>query len=238
MLITSVSGNQYQWIRIPRTATTSYLKLFDTNDLKYPRLNVHNKFGKFHTCNKCVNNLSNFSGFTLVRNPIDRFISILYFLIELRENTPPDETEVVVCEICNSKSLVSTKVNNNFFKFYENEKIFYEFFYDNFGKNCEVKNNHDVFNTNNRWPTKPFFQTQIYWAYHPKVKVFKYEEIHKFNQWIKNELGYDTSKLEKINFSKKEKLKDIINIDFSSDKFKELAKYLFHDDFLYFGYEK
>jgi hypothetical protein len=251
VIISKITDEKYQWIRVPRTATMAYSNLF--LDKLYPEISIyhtHNRYNEFSTCEKCTNSeISNLKAFTLVRNPLDRFISSIYFMASRREayinlNDIPSKS-YKYCELCNNLTLLKldrnkTKSPNNFFEFYQNEKIFYDFFYDNFDKNCKLKignDLHSVFDTNSTSMVGSFFYTQVHWAYHPKVKIFKYEEIHKFNEWIENELGYDTSKLIHTNASRKKELKNIVNIDFTTDKFKKLVKHLFYDDFRYFDYQ-
>jgi hypothetical protein len=250
MIINSrLTKQNYQWIRIPRTATIAYSNLFlPKKDNKTLFIHSHLTYNKFFTCNNCKNyGKMNLNAFTLVRNPIDRFISSIYFMAARRENLNKNRHSFKnfnkYCEICGKIEAFSTnneQSKNIFLKFYQNESFFYNFLYDIFDKNCQLKRGIDVytaFETNDISLLMSFFQTQVYWAYHPKVKIFKYEEIHKFNEWIESELGYDTSKLTHINTSKKEELKDVVNIDFTTDKFKKLVKHLFYDDFRYFNYE-
>jgi hypothetical protein len=242
-----ITGKKYQWIRVPRTGSTSYTKLFSWKTYaEYPILHSHLPYDRFRTCDACMGTGLYLNAFGVVRNPYDRFISSLYFLIERHNQSNIFDIEedafCNVCEICKKVDIVKNqeKYKMEFFNFYKDEKTFYEFFYDNFNKNCELKPNltlYDIFNTKNVSLVSSFFRTQVFWAYHPKVKVFKYENINEFNLWIKNELGYDTDKLERINYSKKDLLKNKIKIDFKSSKFKELVKYLFYDDFRYFNYD-
>jgi hypothetical protein len=253
MIIQSkVTGKKYQWIRVPRTATISYSELF----FPLAKTNVsifhkHTRYNEFSTCEMCVNDKKiNLDAFTMVRNPLDRFISSIYFIatcreIYLREGGNIFRETNSYCEICGSLHPTMVDLSKkespyNFFEFYKNEEIFYQFFYDNFNKNCELKYGIDlysIFNTYNPAMVGSFFQTQVYWAYHPKVKIFRYEEIDKFNDWIEENLGYDTSQLVHKNASRKKELSSVINIDFTTDKFKKLVKHLFYDDFRYFNYD-
>jgi hypothetical protein len=250
MIITSkIDNTKYQWIRVPRTATMAYGSLFLSNKINdNPFIHSHLTYNNFFTCDDCINyEKMNLDAFALVRNPVDRFISSIYFMASRRENLEKDDQISKnfnkYCEICGKVELVDTdreKYKNIFLRFYENESFFYDFFYNNFNKNCQLKpglNIYSVFDTDDVSLVSSFFYTQVYWAYHPKIKVFKYENISEFNKWIENKLGYDTTQLKKTNASRKSELQDIINVDFTTDKFKKLVKYLFHDDFLYFNYE-
>ena len=251
VIISKITGKKYQWIRVPRTATMAYSNLF--LDGLHPSASIHhthNRYNEFSTCKGCVDKVDvNLDAFTMVRNPLNRFISSIYFMASRRERYSQGEDtfkkNYKYCEICNNLELIEIGKSqdsspNNFFEFYKNEETFYQFFYDNFDKNCQPKSGNDLyslFNTNNISMIGSFLYTQIHWVYHPKVKIFKYEEIGKFNNWVEENLGYDTSKLNRINASQTKELSDVINIDFTTDKFKELVKYLFYDDFLYFNYE-
>jgi len=252
MIINSkVSTKRYQWIRVPRTATMAYSELFfPSTSSDIPNLHTHLRYNEFSTCSDCVNyKKMNLDAFTVVRNPIDRFKSSIYFVASRRQlHSQFNNISKQVnrrCEICSKIDttiieLTKKESSNNFFEFYKNEEIFYQFFYDNFDKNCKLKVGLDlnaIFDTSNTSLIGSFFQTQVHWVYHPKVKIFKYEEIDKFNNWIDATLGYDTSKLTHINASRKKELNGIINIDFTTDKFKKLVKHLFYDDFRYFNYE-
>jgi hypothetical protein len=252
MIIRSnVTEKKYQWIRVPRTATMAYSELFFSQaPTDIPNFHTHRKYNEFFTCGACINlEKMNLDAFTMVRNPVDRFVSSIYFIAARGQlYSSPDNIYKQVnkyCEICGNIETVTVdpladNSPNNFFQFYKNEEIFYQFFYDSFDKNCKLKAGLDlysVFDTSNISLIGSFLYTQVHWAYHPKVKIFKYEEIDKFNSWIEAALGYDTSRLTHINASRKKELSSIINIDFTTNEFKKLAKHLFYDDFRYFNYE-
>jgi hypothetical protein len=248
MVITSKINNEiYQWIRIPRTATIAYSNLFSndsSSELDYPKGHTHYKYNQFSRCKHCIEIPDlNLPAFTMVRFPVDRFISSIHFLVGRQLDNFVPKKMYTLCDMCQEYILSEPKnrtASLDFFKFYKDEKIFYEFFYDNFNKNCEPKHGLDfykIFEVIDNSLVSSFFYTQVYWAYHPKVKIFKYEEISKFNNWIEENLGYDTSQLTHINASRKKELSDAVNIDFTTDKFKKLVKHLFYDDFRYFNYE-
>lgn len=245
MVITSkLTNKQYQWIRVPKTATMAYSFLFaNRHKLDYRVTHTHYPYGRFSKCSSCKGKELDFDGFTLVRNPMNRFISSLYFIVERKVNKFNPEKTYMMCDICNSYELLDYSGEQNpldFFEFYKDENTFYDFFYDNFDKNCAPKQGLDfyqIFEVNNISLISSFFRTQIYWAYYPRVNIFKYEEIDKFNDWIETNLGYDTKRVPRINTSKKDELRDIIKVDFTTNKFKKLAKHLFYDDFRYFNYD-
>lgn len=249
MIVTSkVDGKKYQWIKIPRTGTVAYRFLFFPELQNKVVLHHHTKYGVHSVCNTC-DEKQNLPAFTLIRNPLTRFISSLKYIVLRQQYSElhTDNTYNVFnrCDICGYTIQIHNDTNKQFnknittfLKFWENEDIFYEFLYSNFEKNCNLKSGmtyKDIFNTPDSTFIRSFFEPQMSVCYHPAVKIFKYENINEYNLWIENELGYDTSKLQKINIS--EKVNDEIPIDFTSNKFKELVKYLFHDDFKYFGYD-
>lgn len=249
MIVTSkINNKKYQWIKIPRTGTVSYRFLFFPELQDKVFLHLHTKYGEHFTCDSCTV-VEKFPGFCLVRNPISRFISSLKYIILMQEHvqssTEDTHDTFKLCDVCGVVEKIpsqNTKKYNkqvvSFPKFWENETDFYDFLYGNFDKNCNLKLGitfENIFDVPNSSFIGSFFKTQISACYHPSVKIFKYENINEYNSWIETELGYDTSHLSKFNTSRISN--DSINIDFTSSKFKELVKYLFHDDFKYLGYD-
>lgn len=251
MIISSkVSDNKYFWVKIPRTATHSYEQLF------FPERDIVNNFyPHYHTPYKqpkemCVDPVKTKQGFTLTRHPLDRFISginLIYSIWSDEYNVILEQTRqatkvINVCEYCGRENTEIINENEpNRFKlplspsFLSSESEFYDFVYDNFGKNCLPKGNlsmDDIFGEQSKYIT-PFFTTQTYYAYYPQVKIFRYENLSEFNTWIETELGYSTSLLQKLNVSKTKQT----TIDTTTQKFKELTNYLFFDDFKCFDYE-
>jgi hypothetical protein len=245
MVITSQKNNKkYFWIKIPRTATVAYSRLFFGNleEDKYVHSHVPYVRELICNCNDTLTRYINLSGISVVRNPMSRFISSLKFIKKIAElpiHTSPWQTLQNKCQVCGAITLdipTDFSENSNFFEFYQNEKVFYEFMYDNFNKNCQIIDGEsfdNIFTTRRSSFIRSFFHTQVFWVYHPNVKIFKYEKLSEFNHWIEEELGYDTSKLQKVNSSQATPFP----IDFTTDKFKKLTKHLFYDDFRYFDYE-
>jgi hypothetical protein len=235
-----INLDEYFYVKVPKTGTMAYTRLFLSEI--YPEiysryidrqiLHNHNKYN------------SQFPGIAVVRNPYTRFISIINYLKHNLGRADRAQYKKVMDPI--SGILLNTNFDNeidtslsayNFTDIFKTEDFFYDFFYSGFEKNCEIKNQGDVqliFNAQKGNFVQAFFVTQVQWAYHPKIKVFKYEKIQEFNEWIRVNLGYDVSKLETVNKITKN---NDMPIDFSSNKFKELTKYLFYDDFRYFNYE-
>jgi hypothetical protein len=245
-VISKVTGNNYFWVKIPRTATISYQELFTGIDATSEYFqHSHFRYGKIY-CDKVEASLFNSPAFTMVRNPLSRFISGLKFIKTTKnkfnlENLKNNIEFKSQCPFCKEETIAIIEkkefaVPYDIFDFLKTEDIFYDFMYANFDKNCHLKNEREfenVFGVRDASFISGFFQTQVYWAYHPKVKIFRYEEISKFNNWIEENLAYDTSKLKHKNSSSTVGLP----FDTNSNKFKKLVKHLFYDDFRYFNYE-
>lgn len=266
MIVSSkLCDDKYFWIKIPRTATKSYARLFfpqyytNKTELLHthtPMFFPQNIFGVWlEEMPICDNPIKTIQGFSLVRNPYQRFISSMKYIVATynqfqthreEKNKPEIEYKIIsMCDYCgkiNNEYTTSQKIksvaktNSNIFNFWKDEDTFYSFMYDHFNKNCEIKNNlyaSEIFRVQNPVFTTAFFITQTRFAYHPKIKTFKYEDLSKFNSWIEHVLGYDTSNLIKYNSSSDVR----INIDFTTKRFKQLVQYLFYDDFKVFGYD-
>ena len=227
-----ILSNKYVWIKIPRTATYSYKVLFleynegtpETNygHLHYPYIEAMQYYGKF-------------PGVTVVRNPLERFISSLKYVVLAKEacaggectwkNNPPKGQ---ACE-----------VHNVYTDFLSSTQECVNFFNTNFKKNCLINASgkrttlHNIFRVCDPRLISAFFITQVRFAYHPNVTIFKYENLEEFNEWIEKELQYDVSKLQHENSSKRINL----NIDFHSPEFIKMVENLFYDDYKIFNYQ-
>lgn len=243
MIVNSLINNKnYFWVKVPRTATRSYEKLFfpEFNDTNTAVLHLHSPYYLSKQA-QCKNKPEVVGGFGLVRNPYERFISSLRYLKLQRKKTTDIDNEykvLYICEFCGQRSMVDRKMvfNTNFIDFLQNETIFYDFIYSNFDKNCMLKSGlerEETFQADIISMVHSMFKTQTFFIYHPQVKIFKYENLQEFNTWIENTLGYPTRNLSKINSSKHVEL----NIDTTTKKFRDVVKYLFHDDFKLFGYD-
>lgn len=242
MIVNSlVDGKNYFWVKVPRTATHSYEKLFfsEFTDTKTKLIHLHTPYYRYKQA-QCKNKPEVVGGFGVVRNPYERFVSSLRYL-RWKHNKPTDikdEYELLhICEFCGERTLVDKGMffNRNFIDFLQNETIFYDFIYSSFDKNCMLKSGlvwEETFQAETSSIVFSMFKTQTFFVYHPEVKIFRYENLQEFNTWIENTLRYSTKSINKINSSKHIDL----NIDTTTKKFKELVKYLFHDDFKLFGY--
>ena len=152
-----------------------------------------------------------YSGFTVTRHPRTRFVSALHHLSQLNllGDMPSDTIENLV-----------------------------DFLFNNFDKNCTPKNNKsltNIFSVDVIKYHESFFKTQVYWAYHPKVTWFKYENLPQFNSWIETHLGYDTSKLQQVGKAENHNLG---HLDFQHSSFQKVVHHLFQDDFILFDYQE
>jgi len=220
MIIRSkLNSNEYFYVMIPRTGTYSYSTLFDIkhNHIPYARRPEEAK---------------NISGVAVIRHPLDRFISSLYNLQYSIGVTYKSDTERKLKKVKTFQKAEVLKFET--FNFMQTEEMFYDCVYSFLGKNCIPKGEKIFQEHLSMMGSSSHFKTQVEYAYHPNVKLFRYENIGEFNNWIKNILGYDINLLTRINQSKMYNLN--LPVDTTTTKFKELVKYLFHDDFKIFGY--
>lgn len=216
MILSSLlTGEKYFWIKIPRTATVSYLNFFlnyykgkvgcETHDPALGQLHTHYTY--LQLCNLYENKLP---GVTVVRHPLTRFVSGLHHLKYYSEEKTVDASFLENMDSCVSYL-------NKFF-----------------GKNCDVSVLYeDLFSTPAPFFAKSFFHLQISYMYHPKVMWFKYENIEEFNTWIEKNLGYDISLLPHENSSKKDLLS---HLDFSDERFVRTVENMFYDDYKILNY--
>jgi hypothetical protein len=204
MIISSkITNERWIWVKIPKTGTRAYSQLF--NPHPESELHFHYTFHSLYNHHK-----RQYSGFTVTRHPRTRFISALKHLVSLYQDK---------CGVP-----------------YNNMKHLVEFFYDNFDRNCVPKQNktlQEIFQENLTQHHVAFFAPQTFWAYHPKVTWFKYENLQQFNRWIETRLGYDTSKLQQIGKVDKNHL---AHLDFQHSSFQKVVHHLFQDDFTLFDY--
>jgi hypothetical protein len=247
MIVTSVIDfKKYFWVKVPRTATHSYEKIFFPEFTINNIIPIHSHAPYFSLQDaRCENKVQVDGGFTVVRNPYDRFVSALKYLKKKRNSdlSKWDDAETIlsVCEFCGEQTIITkeqfdSSVDTDYIDFLENETIFYEFVYSYFDKNCILKPGcfwEDMLNTEAISVVPTMFKTQTFFAYHPQVKIFKYENLQEFNNWIESTLGISTSTLSTYNSTNDVEL----NINVTTNKFKDLVKYLFHDDFKLFDYD-
>lgn len=222
MLVTSkIHNEKFIWIKVPKTGTRAYTKVFHPDGEKLfigeqEFYHVHKPFSLLYHHHQ-----KKYNGFTVVRNPRTRFISALKHLAEMNYE-------------CKEENCVNHPGN---LPLHDLDKLI-TFLYDNFEKNCLPKNNKSfkqIFGVEFTGYHESFFKTQTFWAYHPKLKIFKYENIENFNYWIENTLGYATSKLQRIG---EVKINHLAHLDFDDKHFKKVVHHLFYDDYQMFNYQE
>lgn len=247
MIVTSLlSDKKYFWVKVPRTGTHAYQRVLFP-ELHQDNIHVFHSHAPFldFTHAMCMKKPVVEHGVSVVRHPKDRFISILKYLTMKYHILPPNNsspTLLYVCEFCGEKTHMSQEhfvsalgTARHVVEFLKSEDVFYDFMYSYFDKNCILKPGYtleSVFQTDNPGLVNSLLKSQIFFAYHPKVKIFKYENIQEFNHWIETTLGLSTQSLIKENTSSHKHL----TIDVTTKKFHDLVRYLFHDDFQVFGY--
>jgi len=222
MVLTSLLDNkQYFWIKVPRTATQAFSKFFTLYVPKEPGIpdDIHSHFSYLELQEIYQQQLSAVS---VVRHPVSRFKSIIYYLADRHPNTQ------------SSAKLL-----------WESTESCVNFLNTVLDRNCELKGasissiflDTDVTEVtpirNFINATASFFKTQAEYAYHPKVKIFHYEKLNEFIEWIDTSLGYDTSKIHRFNASVESTQ---INVDFNHPEFVKTIENLYYIDYKVFGY--
>lgn len=207
MIISSkIRPDKWIWIKIPKTGTRAYADLFHPGHLTHFHTPFHELYSKHQY---------QYSGVTVVRHPVSRFISALKHLASLGMlgDMPVDCIENIV-----------------------------NFMYDNFERRGIPRRSFkEIFKVTQADPEtslyfqETFLKQQVYWAYHPKVKWFKYETIADFNFWIEQELGINTSELKRKGAVANNILQ---HLNFTDNKFHDLVEYLFPDDYVVYNYRR
>lgn len=245
MIVTSLcTGEKYFWVKVPRTATQSYEKIFFPNRERHTTYYPHYHLPFRQSMRYCDTPTTVEKGFTVVRHPWTRFVSALQLMQSKKQSRQNIlnhyQRFVKLCEYCEQEVDTDGDLVNHIRDeyhpptFLENEDVFYDFMYSHFDRNCIPKpysTLETIFDAHAHF-MKSFFITQTFFAYHPKVQVFKFEQLEIFNNWIEVTLGYNTSSIPHSNSSKDGKL----SIDVHSEKFHKLVQHLFHDDYKLFGY--
>lgn len=211
MIVTSLKNTdiKYIWIKVPRTASKSYSDLFFAN--------YNPKTSHFHIPFAQINSkYKNIPGFAVVRHPVTKFISGLKYI-----------TNHLIGNSLNSDYDVKIPLDSI--------KTLCDFLNNNFEMNCNLLNISlcKIFNTKDDIIISSFFKTQANYCYHPKVKVFHYENLGEFNYWIEDVLGYDTSNIKKIGSEEKNYL---THLNFKDPYFIKTVEKLFYIDYKVFNY--
>ena len=204
MLVKSlVNGSEWIWIRIPKTASRAYRCVFNFDE-GHSHLSYHESIIKYGNVNKA---------FSVVRNPVDRLKSGITHDIEEFEfhnpNTPFPDWMMDINLLC-------------------------DLFFRAVGENCVTK---DIMSytkiMNDAGMMAEVLKTQCSAVNYPEVKVFRYENLQEFNNWIVDALGHKTTCVEVNGASNYEKYNWL---DFSNPQFIELCKLIYKEDYEVFGY--
>ena len=221
MVLTSLIDNQeYFWIKVPRTATQSFNKFFtqynepepDTLDGKH----YHSSYVELREMYKKV-----LPAVSVVRHPLSRFKSIIYYLADRFMDVDSDVNLLWQSTESCVNFLNSTFNTNCHLKHGSLPTIFTE---TNIRKQDSV-NYHGAISA--------FFKTQVFWAYHPKLKIFHYERLEEFIDWIDTTLGYNINEIPKLNASSND---GKVNVDFNNPDFVKTIENMYYIDYKLFGY--
>lgn len=231
MLVKSKLNNKlWLWVNIPKTATTSTLKaIFPEQEYNSQQHNTYRQLIRQYQ--------DKYSVFTMVRNPVDRFLSGLNHIFSVCECgeckvdlTDPPKTEEVILFL---SDILKLKTNNeNFFdKVYNNNtnNLYLEVvnsIQKNFQRNIQITDN----NTCVRWslviPQSYMLDGLVY------GRIFRYEQIHTFFNFVQRELGYVIPTIKYREYSNK-----LTGVDKSNSTLKQLIYELHKEDFINYGYE-
>jgi hypothetical protein len=207
LIYSKVSDEKYIWLRIPRTASKTYGRVF------FPEGNYEHKHNNYYHETYTYGELPAFS---VVRHPYTRFVSAIKFISKqqrLNSNHSkfkfvfPYQDIEVLCEF----------LNENMYKL---QNVFSEGVFE------------EIFKTDDISYIRMFFIPQHHYVGYPPVKIFRYEALDEFNKWIESMLGFDTSKTTKHNSSADE----LQHIDFENSKLIKIIERLFYDDYKVFNY--
>lgn len=205
MLIKSlVDGQEWIWIRIPKTATRAYRLIFEMNNDAHTHLSYKESIEKYGNIERA---------FSVVRNPVDRLKSgITHDIDEFKKIYP----------------------NRQYPSWMMNIELLCDVFFNILGENCKIKNQPAY--TALSWEAgmmAEVLKTQCSAVNYPEVKVFKYENLTQFNEWIESTLGFNTTQVVVNGASDYEKYNWL---DFTNPRFTELCKMIYKEDYEVFGY--
>lgn len=155
-----VTGLDWIWIRIPKTATRAYRSIFPMGNEPHTHWSYRESIEKYGDIGRA---------FSVVRNPVNRLKSGITHDIDEFKTIYPDKPYPdwmldieVLCDV----------------------------FFDMMGENCTVKNQplYDKLVWEAGMMCE-VLKTQCSAVNYPEVKVFHYENLNEFNTWITNTLG-------------------------------------------------
>jgi hypothetical protein len=205
MLVKSlVDGQDWIWIRVPKTATRAYRQVFQMSNDAHTHLSYKESIKIYGDVGRA---------FSVVRNPVDRLKSgITHDIDEFKRIYPHRQYPSWMLDI----------------------ELLCDVFFNILGENCTIKNPlaYHVLS----WEAgmmAEVLKTQSSAVNYPEVKVFRYENLQEFNDWIKNTLGLDASHVEINGASDYGKYNWL---DFSNPRFTELCKLIYKEDYEVYGY--
>ena len=229
MLVESkINGKKWLWVNIPKTATTSTLKTF------FPEKEYNQQSHQIYV--DLVRMYGYHDTFTMVRNPIDRFLSGINHLFSVCECkqciidvTRPTTTEEVILFLSDMLRL-KQKTPNFFETVYRNSQNSLHLEVVNsiqkrFSRNITVGDVQCI-----RWPV---IIPQHYILHNAtNIKIFKYEQIEQFFHFVETELGYSVVQEKFRNYTNK-----LSNVDVTNSTLRTLIYELHKEDFKLYGYD-
>lgn len=205
MLVKSlVDGQDWIWIRVPKTATRAYRPVFQMSNEAHTHWSYKQSIELYGNTERA---------FSVVRNPVDRLKSgITHDIDEFKKIYPYRQYPSWMLDI----------------------ELLCDVFFNILGENCTIKNPlayHAL-----SWEAgmmAEVLKTQSSAVNYPEVKVFRYENLQEFNDWIKNTLGFDASYVEVNGASDYNRYNWL---DFSNPRFTELCKLIYKEDYEVYGY--
>lgn len=169
MLVKSlVDGQEWIWVRIPKTATRAYRTVFQmAGDEPHSHLSYNEAIEKYGNVGKA---------FSVIRNPVDRLKSgITHDVDEFKKIYPNRQYPSWMLDI----------------------ELLCDVFFNILGENCQIRNKQAYYALSwEAGMMAEVLKTQASAVNHPEVKVFKYENLEEFNKWINNTLGLNASYVE------------------------------------------
>lgn len=231
MLVTSKLNNKtWLWVNIPKTATTSTMKaIFPDREYNLQHHSTYRDLIRQYQ--------DKYSVFTMVRNPLDRFLSGLNHIFSVCECgnckidlTDPPKTEEVISFLADMLKLKSQ--HENFFDtvYKNNTNSLYldvvRSLQRNFQRNIIIENTKYCVRWSFIIPQSYILDGLIY------GRIFRFEEINNFTNFVQRELGYIMPQIKYREYSNK-----IINVDKSNTTLKQLLYEFHQDDFINYNYE-
>ena len=229
MLVESkINDKKWLWVNIQKTATTSTLKTV------VPEKEYNQQSHQIYV--DLVRMYGYHDTFTMVRNPIDRFLSGINHLFSVCECkqciidvTRPTTTEEVILFLSDMLRL-KQKTPNFFETVYRNSQNSLHLEVVNsiqkrFSRNITVGDVQCI-----RWPV---IIPQHYILHNAtNIKIFKYEQIEQFFHFVETELGYSVVQEKFRNYTNK-----LSNVDVTNSTLRTLIYELHKEDFKLYGYD-